>query len=63
VTFQIIYHESNELVKTVEIDAECLFEAEEKFKAAYPDAVYWEIGVEIGADLALDDASKPSLPR
>jgi hypothetical protein len=47
-------------VKTTEVDATCLLEAEAKFKEAFPDAVYWEIGVEIDADFDFAGTPHPS---
>lgn len=53
--FDILYNEAQGAVKTVEVEASCLLEAEAKFKEAHPEAVYWEIGVEIDADFELPD--------
>lgn len=59
-TFEILYNEAQGPVKTAEIDATCLLEAEEKFKTAFPDAVYWEIGSEIDADFDFASTPHPS---
>jgi len=60
VTFDVIYNEAQGPVKTTEVDAESLFEAEAKFKEAFPDAVYWEIGIEIDADFDFASTPHPS---
>lgn len=59
-TFEVLYTESNGAVKTVELDATCLLEAEQKFKEAHPSAIYWEIGIEIDADFDFNSAPHPS---
>jgi hypothetical protein len=51
-TFEVLYNEARGSVKTAEIDAPCLLEAEAKFKEAHPEAVYFEIGVD---DAALEN--------
>lgn len=58
--FEILYNESGGSVKTAEIDADCLLEAEAKFKEAYPSATYWEIGIELDADFDFNSAPHPS---
>jgi hypothetical protein len=60
VTFDVIYNEAHGSVKTAEIDANCLFEAEAKFKELHPEATYWEIGIEIDADFDFNSAPHPS---
>jgi hypothetical protein len=59
-TFDVIYNEAQGPVKTTEVVATCLLEAEAKFKGAFPDAVYWEIGVEIDADFDFASTPHPS---
>lgn len=58
--FEILYNEARGSVKTAEIDANCLFEAETKFKEAYPNATDWEIGIEIDADFDFSSTPHPS---
>lgn len=58
-TFDILYNEAQGAVKTAEIEASCLLEAEAKFKEEHPEAVYWEIGVEVETDADFDFASTP----
>jgi hypothetical protein len=43
--FDILYNEAQGAVKTVELEASCLLEAEAKFKEAHPEATYWEFGI------------------
>lgn len=59
-TFEILYNEPGGSVKTAEIDATCLLEAEQKFKTAFPCAAYWEIGIEIDADFDFASTPHPS---
>lgn len=59
-TFDVIYTESNGAVKTTDIEADSLLQAERKFKEAFPDAVYWEIGIEIDADFDFAGTPHPS---
>lgn len=51
--FDILYNEAQGAVKKAEIEASCLLEAEAKLKEAYPEAVYWEVGIEIDAGCRL----------
>jgi hypothetical protein len=59
-TFEILYNESGGAVKTAEVDADSLFEAEENFRCAYPSATYWEIAITIDADFDFNSAPHPS---
>ena len=59
-TFEVLYNESGGAVKIAELDADSLFQAEAKFKEAYPSAVYWEIGITIDADFDFNSAPHPS---
>lgn len=59
-TFEVLYNEASGSVKTAQTDANCLFEAEEKFKEAFPNAAYWETGIEIDADFDFASTPHPS---
>jgi len=59
-TFEVLYNESGGPVKTADVEADSLFEAEAKFQEAYPKASYYEIAIEIGADFDFNSAPHPS---
>ena len=58
-TVEVIYTEANGAVRTAEVEADSLIQAEAKFKEVHPGAVYWEIGMD-DADFDFNSAPHPS---